>query len=88
MSQQQPPFTPTFVPTQPLRSATLTITELPTGGVNMEVDFGDEFDPKSQAHGLVAQLAEAVLGTAKHYSQVEDTAPEVDIEPSRIITPN
>ena len=88
MSQQQPPFAPTVVPTQPLRSATLTITELPTGGVNMEVDFGEEFDPKSQAHGLVAQLAEAVLGTAKHYSQVEDTAPEVDIEPSRIITPN
>lgn len=84
MSQQQTPL----VPTQPLRSATLTITELPTGGVNMEVDFGEEFDPKSQAHGLVAQLAEAVLGTAKHYSQVEDTAPEVDIEPSRIITPN
>ena len=84
MSQQQP----TAVPTQPLRRATLTITDLATGGVNMEADFGDGYDAKSQAHGVIAQLAEAVLGTAKHYTRVEDTAPEVDVEPSRIITPN
>ena len=67
--------------------ATITITDNDgNDGVNLEVDFGDAYDENSQAHGMIAVLAESVLGNAKRYEAIEDTAPEVDVEPKRIIT--
>lgn len=66
---------------------TITIEDDPsTGQVTVGADFGAELDPKSQAHGMIYQLLQAVLGTAKTFTKVEDTVPELDPEPSRIIT--
>lgn len=67
--------------------ASITIEDDPaTGQVTVSADWGDELDPKSQAHGMVYQLLQAVLGTAKTFTKVEDTVPEVDPEPNRVIT--
>jgi hypothetical protein len=65
--------------------ATITITDTENDGINLEVDFGEAYDENSQAHGMIVVLAESVLGNAKRYEAIEDTAPEVDVEPSRII---
>ena len=65
--------------------ATITITDTENDGINLEVDFGEAYDESSQAHGMIVVLAESVLGNAKRYEAIEDTAPEVDVEPSRII---
>ena len=71
-----------------MAQASITITDDPeTGQVTVSADFGDAVDHESQAHGMVYELLEAVLGTAKSFTRVEDTAPELDAEPSRIITP-
>lgn len=59
--------------------------DIETGKVTVSADFGDELDPKSQAHGMVYQLLQAVLGTAKTFTKVEDTVPGLDPEPSQII---
>jgi len=70
-----------------MASASITITDDPNGQVTVSADFGDKVESDSQAHGMVMQLLEAVLGTAKTYTKIEDTAPEHDAEPSKIITP-
>jgi hypothetical protein len=65
---------------------TITIEDDPlTGQVTVGADFGAELDPKSQAHGMIYQLLQAVLGTAKTFTKVEDTVPELNPEPSTII---
>ena len=58
-----------------------------TGQITISADFGDAVDENSQAHGMAMVLVESVLRNAKNYTTIEDTAPEVNIEPSRIITP-
>lgn len=69
-----------------MAQASITITDDPeTGQVTVSADFGDAVDHESQAHGMVYELLKAVLGTAKSFKRVEDTAPELDAEPSRII---
>lgn len=55
--------------------------------VIVSADFGDEVDQDSQAHGMVMTLLESVLRTAKTYTSVEDTIPEVDVEPGKIVLP-
>ena len=67
--------------------ASLTIEDQPDGTVSVAADFGDVVDQTSQAHDMVMTLVESVLRTAKSYQTIEDTAPESNVEPSRIITP-
>lgn len=72
-----------------MAEATLTLTDDPvTGKVDMTVEFGDAFDKSSQAHAMISVLVESVLNSANSYQQIEDTAPEVNVEPSKIITPH
>lgn len=71
-----------------MAKATLTLTDKEDGtGVTMEVDYGDAVDTNSVAHNMVNQLAESVLTSASSYTPVEDSAPEANVEPARIITP-
>ena len=70
-----------------MAQASITIADDPeTGQVTVSADFGDAVDHESQAHGMVYELLKAVLGTAKKFTRIEDTAPELDAEPSRIMT--
>lgn len=67
--------------------ASITITDHEhDDGVDVEADFGDQVDPNSQAHQIVNELLGAVLGSAKNYTKVEDTATELDAEPSLVVT--
>lgn len=70
-----------------MNTATITITDQPDGNVNIGLDFGDAFDPESNAHGMATVLVQSVLQNAKSFAAIEDTAPEANVEPSRIITP-
>lgn len=71
-----------------MAQASITLTDDPvTGQVDMSVQFGDSYDEKSQAHAMLAVLVESVLNSAKTFQKIEDTVPEVDLEPSKIITP-
>lgn len=66
--------------------ATITIEDNEQGSVNIGADFGDAVDESSQAHGMAMVLLESVLRNAKTYQAIEDTVPEHNVEPSRIIT--
>lgn len=71
-----------------MAQASITISDDPvTGQVDMSVQFGDAYDETSQAHAMIATLVESVLGTAKTFRKIDDTVPEVDLEPSKIIVP-
>lgn len=71
-----------------MASASITLTDDPvTGKLDMSVEFGDAFDEKSQAHSMLAVLVESVLGNARSFQKIEDTAPEIDLEPSKIVLP-
>ena len=66
--------------------ATIFIEDNEDGTLQVGADFGDAVEETSQAHGMAMVLLESVLKNAKTYQTFEDTAPEVDVEPSRIIT--
>ena len=73
-----------------MASASITITddEAP-GQVTVSSDFGGKLDEKSQAHAMIYQLLSGVLGAAKNYTVIEDTAGDLkgeSAEPNRIIT--
>lgn len=70
-----------------MAKATIFIEDAEDGTLTIGADFGDAIDNESQAHGMAMVLLESVLKNAKTYSTVEDTAPEVNVEPSRIIVP-
>lgn len=70
-----------------MAKATIFIEDSEDGTMTVGADFGDAIDNDSQAHGMAMVLLESVLKNAKTYSTVEDTAPEVNVEPSRIIVP-
>lgn len=70
-----------------MSKASITIEDSPDGTVSVAADFGDAVNEDSQAHSMVMVLIESVLRNAKTYQTIEDTAPEVNIEPSRIIVP-
>jgi len=70
-----------------MSKASITIEDSPDGTIQVSADFGDEINQDSQAHAMVGVLLESVLKNAKRYTTVEDTAPEMNVEPSRIITP-
>ena len=65
---------------------TIFIEDNDDGTLQVGADFGDAVDDTSQAHGMAMVLLESVLKNAKTYQTIEDTAPEVNVEPSRIIT--
>lgn len=69
-----------------MATASITLSDDPvTGKLDMKVEFGDAYDEKSQAHSMLAVLVESVLGNAKSFQKVEDTVPELLVEPSSII---
>lgn len=68
--------------------ASIFIEDNEDGSVMIGADFGEAIEPNSQAHGMAQVLLESVLKNAKTYQTIEDTAPDVNVEPSRIITPN
>lgn len=70
-----------------MAAITLTITDDDKGGVTVAADFGERIDDDSLAHGMGQQLLQSILASAKTYSTVEDTAPEVNVEPSLVIVP-
>ena len=69
-----------------MNSVTITITDQPDGNVNIGLDFGEAFDADSNAHSMATVLVQSVLANAQSFKQIEDTAPEANVEPSRIIT--
>ncbi len=68
-----------------MASASITITD-DSESVTVSADFGERVEAESQAHQMVSVLLESILGNAKSYKAIEDTAPELNVEPSRIIT--
>ncbi len=73
-----------------MASATITITDdESTGQVTVSADFGEKLDDASQAHAMIYQLLAGVLGAAKNFTALEDTAGDLkgeSAEPSLIIT--
>ena len=70
-----------------MAKATIFIEDSEDGTLTVGADFGDAIEDTSQAHGMAMVLLESVLKNAKTYQTIEDTAPEVNVEPSRIIVP-
>jgi hypothetical protein len=64
------------------------ITDQEDGTIEVGADFGEKVEPESQAHGMAQVLLHSILSNAKHYTNTEDTAPEVNVEPSKIVLPN
>lgn len=69
-----------------MASASITITDQPDGTIQITASYGEAIDESSQAQSVVSVLLESVLGMAKTYQAIEDTATSVKVEPSRIIT--
>ncbi|MDI1347914.1 hypothetical protein [Aquabacterium sp.] len=69
-----------------MAQVTITLTDELNGQVNVAADFGEAVVDDSQAHGMGQQLLQAILGSAERYTTVEDTAPDTNVEPPRIIT--
>ena len=67
--------------------ATIFIEDNEDGTLQVGADFGDAVDETSPAHSMALVLVESVLRNAKTYQTIEDTAPEVSVEPSKIILP-
>ena len=73
-----------------MATASITIVDDDAGGVTVGADFGDKIVNDSQAHQMIYALLQSVLGTAKSYREIEDTAGDLNgesAEPSRIIVP-
>lgn len=71
-----------------MAKATIWIEDNENGMLDVGADFGDAIDDNSQAHAMAQVLLESILKNAKSYQTIEDTAPEHNVEPSRIITPD
>lgn len=73
-----------------MATASITISDDDDGNVTVGADFGDQIENESQAHQMIYALLQSVLGTAKSYKAIEDTAGDLNgesAEPSRIIVP-
>lgn len=57
-------------------------------GFKMEVDFGDKFNDESMSHQVISASVESILKWSSSFQKLEDTAPEVNLEPSVIIKTN
>jgi len=69
-----------------MAKVTITIEDTDNGQINVGADFGEAIEDTSQAHGMGQVLLQSILTNAKSYQTIEDTAPEHNVEPSRIIT--
>jgi hypothetical protein len=69
-------------------TCTITLTDDGNGSVLVDYTFGDAVDEKSLAHGMGITLLKSVLASAKNFTTIEDTAPEVDVEPNRVVVPD
>ena len=69
-----------------MATCTITLTD-DNGSVLVDYTFGKDVDENSLAHGMAITLLKSVLDSAKSYQTIEDTAPEVEVEPNKIITP-
>lgn len=67
--------------------AIITIEDNADGTLHVAADFGDKINDDSQAHAMAQVLLESILQNAGTYETIEDTAPEHNVEPSRIIVP-
>ena len=70
------------------KKATIFIEDQADGTLHVGADFGEAIDNDSQAHQMAQVLLNAVLTNAQTFTTVEDTVPDVSVEPSRIITPH
>lgn len=68
--------------------ATITIGDNDDGTLNVGADFGEVIENDSQAHQMAQVLLNSILTNAANYKTIEDTVPDVNVEPSRIIVPN
>jgi len=66
---------------------TITLEDEDDGNVNIGADFGDFVEQTSQAHQMGIVLLESVLRSSKSYTKIEDSAPDINVEPSKIIVP-
>lgn len=66
--------------------ATITLSDDEGGKITVSADFGEQLEEQSTAHQMAMVLVNSVLTNAKSYTTIEDTAPEVSVEPSKIIT--
>lgn len=71
-----------------MASATITISDNDDGTLNVGAEFGEAIENDSQAHQMAQVLLNSILTNAQNFTTIEDTAPEVNVEPSRIIVPN
>lgn len=71
-----------------MANVTITIEDNADGDINVSADFGESIDDNSQAHQMAQVLLNSILANAKTFQTIEDTAPEHNVEPSRIITPD
>ena len=69
-----------------MATCTITLTDDDSGSVLVDYTFGKDVDEKSLAHGMGLTLLRSVLESSKNYQVVEDPAPEVNVEPNKIIT--
>lgn len=71
-----------------MAKATIFIEDEPSGTIQVGADFGEVIDESSQAHQMAKVLLNSILANANSFQTIEDTAPEHNVEPSRIITPD
>lgn len=65
---------------------TLTLTDDDCGSVTMTAEYGEAVDPSSKAHAMGNELQKAILQSARAFEEIEDTAPDTNVEPARVIT--
>lgn len=70
-----------------MASVSIIITDADDGTIQVGADFGEAIEDTSQAHQMAQVLLNSILTNAKTYTTLEDTAPEVNVEPSKIILP-
>ena len=69
-----------------MSAVTITLTDNEDGTIMVGADFGDAISDDSTAHQMALVLLESVLKQSKTYAKIEDTVPQVDVEPKVIIT--
>jgi hypothetical protein len=67
-------------------TVTITLTDSEDGSMTISADYGERVEQGSQAHQCANVLVQNILESAKSFERIEDTAPEVNVEPNRIIT--
>ena len=69
-----------------MSAVTITLTDNDDGTIMVGADFGEAISDDSTAHQMALVLLESVLKQSKTFAKIEDTVPEVNVEPKLIIT--